>query len=518
MKSSRKLYLTILYQIDNIFRNFSYIDIPNSDFTLHVDIFQAGIRSSAPPLKPLPMKYFTYLCLFLALSLYTSSTARDVSFFLANAQVTSDGTDNFYEADVMATSETGFRLGSGQLYFNYNPAAFGPNIHAGGGLSISFPEDAVLATKAFGAFDFYEYFVINDNTRSRVSFSWQQAGFSSGCLEGDNIGPAPTLLFHIKAKFAPARAPQAPGFCIESSPPFNGQTFEACGPADSRSTKNCDAAPSRQVADDHFDCSPLKSWYADADGDGFGGTQGFVLATEQPAGYIADGSDCNDANPAIKPTALETCDGVDNDCDGIVDGVNLFVNQLSGYLAGLDINAGIKQDLAQKLEKAGQEYCSGGGASRMLQALEEIQHEVGYQKGGGIPADKAGYVAARLQTLAGALRKGDVPCCPGNGQSPPANPGKQSAAGYSLELSPNPFSGKANVSFFLPETAQAELQVINPQGQLVRTLASGLMDAGSHQLEWDAAMGKGGPLDAGVYLLRLSAEETVLTVKATLVR
>jgi hypothetical protein len=29
--------------------------------------------------------------------------------------------------------------------------------------------------------------------------------------------------------------------------------------------------------------------------------------------------DCNDANPAIRPGAAETCDGVDTDCDGVVD-------------------------------------------------------------------------------------------------------------------------------------------------------------------------------------------------------
>ncbi|RLB48553.1 MAG: hypothetical protein DRJ42_22965, partial [Deltaproteobacteria bacterium] len=32
------------------------------------------------------------------------------------------------------------------------------------------------------------------------------------------------------------------------------------------------------------------------------------------------GDDCNDGDPAINPTATDICDGVDNDCDGLIDG------------------------------------------------------------------------------------------------------------------------------------------------------------------------------------------------------
>lgn len=36
-------------------------------------------------------------------------------------------------------------------------------------------------------------------------------------------------------------------------------------------------------------------------------------------GYTIDGGDCNDADPAINPAAIEFCDEIDNDCDGQVD-------------------------------------------------------------------------------------------------------------------------------------------------------------------------------------------------------
>ncbi len=59
-------------------------------------------------------------------------------------------------------------------------------------------------------------------------------------------------------------------------------------------------------------------WYADADGDGFGGTSSTTDSCSQPTGYVSNDTDCDDTAPATYPAADEYCDSIDSDCDGLV--------------------------------------------------------------------------------------------------------------------------------------------------------------------------------------------------------
>ena len=61
------------------------------------------------------------------------------------------------------------------------------------------------------------------------------------------------------------------------------------------------------------------TWYADHDSDGFGEVATTSLGCDAPAGYVADGTDCDDYDAGTNPGANETCDGEDDDCDGEVD-------------------------------------------------------------------------------------------------------------------------------------------------------------------------------------------------------
>jgi PKD repeat protein len=60
------------------------------------------------------------------------------------------------------------------------------------------------------------------------------------------------------------------------------------------------------------------TFYLDADGDGYGNSTITVQACEPPAGYVAMGGDCNDANAAINPGSPEICfNSTDDNCNGV---------------------------------------------------------------------------------------------------------------------------------------------------------------------------------------------------------
>jgi len=63
-----------------------------------------------------------------------------------------------------------------------------------------------------------------------------------------------------------------------------------------------------------------ETYYADADGDGFGnGAQSKCLCGPSKPYQATKAGDCNDGNGAIHPGAAEVCNGLDDNCDGATD-------------------------------------------------------------------------------------------------------------------------------------------------------------------------------------------------------
>jgi predicted GH43/DUF377 family glycosyl hydrolase len=78
---------------------------------------------------------------------------------------------------------------------------------------------------------------------------------------------------------------------------------------------------------------------------------------------------------------------------------------------------------------------------------------------------------------------------------------------------PNPFNPSTTITFELPARSRVKLTVFNILGQQVVTLAEGEMDAGYHEVKFDASH-----LPSGVYLYRLHAGNHTEVRKAVLMK
>ena len=59
--------------------------------------------------------------------------------------------------------------------------------------------------------------------------------------------------------------------------------------------------------------------YEDADADNYGNIDVDSLSCEIPYGFVEDDSDCDDTNPLIYPGADEILNGIDDNCDELID-------------------------------------------------------------------------------------------------------------------------------------------------------------------------------------------------------
>jgi len=60
-------------------------------------------------------------------------------------------------------------------------------------------------------------------------------------------------------------------------------------------------------------------WYRDEDADGYGDPAASSRGCEPDEGFVVEGTDCNDGAADVNPAAPETCNRIDDDCDGAID-------------------------------------------------------------------------------------------------------------------------------------------------------------------------------------------------------
>ena len=90
---------------------------------------------------------------------------------------------------------------------------------------------------------------------------------------------------------------------------------------------------------------------------------------------------------------------------------------------------------------------------------------------------------------------------------------------YTLDQNyPNPFNPTTEIRFALPQPERVTLRIYNVTGQLVKTLASGSMDAGYYSFRWDGTNDGGVKVASGMYIYRIAAGSFIQTKKMILMK
>ncbi len=143
-------------------------------------------------------------------------------------------------------------------------------------------------------------------------------------LDGDGDGYGMTSMTTTTcALTAPAGYVALSGDCDDTNAAINPGAPEACNNIDD----NCDGNIDEGL-------SPI-TYYLDNDGDGYGDNSMTVLSCSAttPTGYTSFAGDCDDSDASISPGALESCNGIDDNCNGMIDdglALNTYYADLDG--------------------------------------------------------------------------------------------------------------------------------------------------------------------------------------------
>ena len=99
------------------------------------------------------------------------------------------------------------------------------------------------------------------------------------------------------------------GDCDDNNANIHPYVAEVCDGVDN----NCDGTT------DGADAADAQTWYADADGDGYGDPDNVVSACSAEEGFVASSGDCDDSHNSAHPGGTDSCNGIDDDCSGFID-------------------------------------------------------------------------------------------------------------------------------------------------------------------------------------------------------
>ncbi len=263
------------------------------------------------------------------------------------------------------------------------------------------------------------------------------------------------------------------------------------------------------VVEGYYVCSaPLDQWLRGAASDGAGGVilawdDNRLSATKKTDIYALRVLGSGAVAPGWVPegTGLDVSTSDDRDVSIVPDGLG---GAIVVYRSG-NFNTGSITLVAQRAAADGTRptgWATSGNDVGVVAGRDAVPSVVSDGLGGAVIVWSFENTAVPLARLTRIDRNGKLQGpAPGATTDAPESPSELRLA----PIAPNPVRGYAQLRFALPSAARVTLEVLDPAGRRVRTLARGAFEAGTHAAEWRGDDEDGRRVASGIYFAVLTA-------------
>ncbi|WP_170110224.1 LamG-like jellyroll fold domain-containing protein [Flavilitoribacter nigricans] len=239
--------------------------------------------------------------------------------------------------------------------------------------------------------------------------------------------------------------------------------------------------------------------YADTDGDGYGDpAQSLLGCASAIAGYVTNDLDCDDTRNEVYPGAPELCDGIDNNCDEVID---------QPFCGTICDDQTIDDDPIQSGTYVGGVITSGGwiaeGSNVIFQAENAIVLKAGFQAEAG--SSFRALIAPCEPTSTARLPEEETGEAAQLISPPPA---------FRMSIYPNPAGEILHIRYELPLATTVQLVIWDTNGkEKVNQLLSNWADPGAYTEELELQ-----DLAPGIYFISLLTDQGLHTERVMVAR